>query len=240
MLKCIIIDDEPLAIKLLSDYTQKMAGLSLLESFSNPIEAIQYCNSNEVDLIFLDVQMPELTGIQFMKILKDKSHFILTTAYEEYALEGYEYNIIDYLMKPITLERFMIAAGKAIHRIQNENVVNTFTPPLQSNDAYIFVKTEYKVKKIDLKDILYFEGLGDYVNIQTKNGKILTLESIRKFVERLPDQKFMRVHKSYIIPIEKIDFIEKNRIVIEGKYIPIGGTYQKEFWKKIQPDKNKT
>ncbi len=237
MLSCIIVDDEPLAIKLISDYVEKSEGLSLLKTFSDPIEALQYCTANEPDLVFLDVQMPELTGIQFMKILKDKTHFILTTAYDEYALEGYEFNIIDYLLKPITLDRFIIAVNKAKERLLKSDVVETQFIPQKSDQDFIFVKTEYKVKKINVSDILFFEGLGDYVNIQTQEGKILTLESIRKFVERLPEKQFIRVHKSYIIPIEKIDFIEKNRIVIEGKYIPIGRTYQKDFWDAINMEK---
>ncbi len=234
MLNCIIVDDEHLAIQLLSDYVSKTEGLELAASFENPIEAIQFCSDNDVDLVFLDVQMPELTGIQFMKILKGKTHFILTTAYDQYALEGYDFDIIDYLLKPITLERFIISVQKAKERL-NPIHQDIQVPTAPATPDYIFVKTEYKVRKINLSDILYFEGLGDYVNIQTKEGKVLTLESIRKFVERLPEKEFIRVHKSYIIPIRKIEYIEKNRIVIGEKYIPIGGTYQKGFWERIHP-----
>ncbi len=234
MLNCIVVDDESLAIQLLSDYVSKTEGLNLLSSFTNPIEAVQFCGEQDVDLVFLDVQMPELTGIQFMKIAGNKTHFILTTAYDEYAIEGYEFNIIDYLLKPITLDRFIVAVNRAKERLEKPapELLPTELNPT-SGSEFIFIKTEYKVKKIDLGDILYLEGLGDYVNIQTISGKVLTLESMRKLLGRLPAERFIRVHKSYIIPIEKIDFIEKNRIVIEGKYIPVGATYQKAFWERI-------
>ncbi len=233
MLTCIIIDDEPLAIKLLSDYVDKTEGLELLHSFTDPIQALQFFQENSVDLIFLDIQMPELTGIQFMKIVSNKSNFILTTAYEQYALDSYEFDVIDYLLKPISLERFIIAVNKAKERILKIETIAKKLNPVPSNVDYIFVKTEYKVKKINVSDILYFEGLGDYVNIQTHEKKILTLEKIKSFVERLPENQFIRVHKSFIIAINKIDYIERNRIVIHEKYIPIGGTYQEAFWNKI-------
>ncbi len=232
MLKCIVIDDEPLAIQLISDYVSKTEGLELVNTYTDAIKALQYVQGNPVDLIFLDIQMPDLTGIQFMKILNKKSNFILTTAYDEYALDGYEFDVIDYLLKPISLDRFMIAVNKAKERISQQSQVESIT--INKEKDYIFVKTEYKVKKINLSDILYFEGLGDYINIQTIDKKILTLENIKSFVERLPQEQFMRVHKSYIINIEKIDFIERNRAVINEKYIPIGKTYQDAFWKKIK------
>lgn len=233
MLSCLIIDDEPLAIKLLSDYVNKTDGLELVKTFSNPIEGLQFLGEEPIDLVFLDIQMPELTGIQFMKIMNKKTNFILTTAYNQYALDGYEFDVIDYLLKPISLERFIIAVNKAKERILS---TETIVPPLSKAEPkadYIFVKTEYKVKKIDLSDILYFEGMGDYINVQTVSGKVLTLENIKSFSERLPEADFIRIHKSYIIPIGKINFIERNRVVINEKYIPIGNTYQERFWNKI-------
>lgn len=231
MLSSIIIDDEPLAIDLLEDYVSKTNFLDLKETFTNPIEAMHFVNDHEVDLILLDIQMPELTGIQFMKIMQNKSNFILTTAYDEFALEGYEYDVIDFLLKPITFDRFSIAANKAKERLSGANKI----APSGSQDTkgYIFVKSEYKVQKVDLADILYIEGMGDYVNIQTRAGKLLTLENIKSFQERLPSSRFMRVHKSYIISIEKIDFIERNRVKIAEKLIPISNTYQKEFWDRV-------
>ena len=233
MLSCLIIDDEPLAIKLLSNYVNKTDGLELVKTFSNPIEGLQFLGEEPVDLVFLDIQMPELTGIQFMKIMNNKTNFILTTAYNQYALEGYEFDVIDYLLKPISIDRFIIAVNKAKERILSKETISVPLAAVESKADYIFVKTEYKVKKIDLSDILYFEGMGDYINIQTLSGKILTLENIKSFTERLPKNKFIRIHKSYIISLEKIDFIERNRVVINEKYIPIGNTYQEKFWKKV-------
>ena len=232
MLNCIIIDDEPLAIDLLKDYVSKTQFLELLASFTNPIEAMHFANDNDVDLILLDIQMPELAGIQFMKIMQDKSNFILTTAYDKFALEGYEYDVIDFLLKPITFERFMVAANKAKDRLANlSDSINTES---QEPKDYIFVKSEYKIQKVDLSDILYLEGMGDYINVQRSSGKLLTLENIKSFHERLPSSRFLRVHKSYIISLEKIDFIERNRVKIGDKLIPISNTYQKDFWKRVK------
>ncbi len=232
MLNCIIIDDEPLAIDLLKDYVSKTQFLKLLNSFTNPIEAMHFVNGNNVDLILLDIQMPELTGIQFMKIMQNKSNFILTTAYDKFAIEGYEYNVIDFLLKPITFERFMAAANKARGRLVNLSNSDKLTT-LKSKD-YIFVKSEYKIQKVNLSDILYLEGMGDYINVQRSTGKLLTLENIKSFHERLPNSRFLRVHKSYIISLEKIDFIERNRVKIGDKLIPISNTYQKDFWKRVK------
>ena len=233
MLSCLVIDDEPLAIKLLSDYVNKTDGLELIKTFSNPIEGLQFLGETPIDLVFLDIQMPELSGIQFMKIMNGKTNFILTTAYNQYALEGYEFDVIDYLLKPISLERFIISTNKAKDRILSKETLPQPLQNVKSTVDYIFVKTEYKVKKINLSDILYFEGMGDYINIQTPTEKILTLENIKSFSKRLPENKFIRVHKSYIISLEKINFIERNRIVINEKYIPIGNTYQERFWEKV-------
>ncbi len=236
MISCFVIDDEPLAIKLLSDYVSKSEYLELKGSFTDPIKAMHEFEDAPVDLIFLDVQMPQLTGIQFMQIMGNKTHFILTTAYDNYALESYEFDVVDYLLKPITLGRFITAVNKAKERIQgkeNKSESSKIIIEKKENKSFIFVKTEYKVKKINLSDIQYFEGLGDYVSIQLGNQKILTLENMKSFESRLPESHFMRVHRSFIIPFSKIDFIEKNRIVIQGKYIPVGKTYQDVFWSRI-------
>lgn len=229
MIRTIIIDDEPLALQLLGDYINKTDGIHLAGAFTNPIEGLQFLDSAQIDLIFLDVQMPELTGIQFMKIIKGKFPVILTTAYDEYAMQGYDFDIIDYLLKPITLDRFLIGLQKATKRL-----TETVTPvKVKEATPYIFVKTSYKTQKVNLADILYLEGLGDYVAIHTSTGKILTLEKMKNFSSILNADEFIRVHKSFIIPIQKIEYIEKNRIKIQEKLIPIGATYQEAFWKKI-------
>lgn len=234
-----MVDDEPLALKLMADYVQKTPFFSLKEQTSNPMRAMELVQQGEVDLLFLDIQMPELTGLQLMKIIGHKCKVILTTAYADYALDGYEFDVIDYLLKPVTFDRFLVAAHKAKERLSTEPAVVIQTPattatiPTPAPASYIFVKTEYKIQKIDLSDILYMEGLRDYIAIHTTTGKILTLQSMRSFQEQLPESHFMRVHKSYLVALDKIQFIERNRIVIAGNYIPIGETYQEQFQQKL-------
>ncbi len=229
MIKCVIIDDEPLAVKLLEDYVGKTPDTEFIRGFTNPIEAIHFLEKNTVDLIFLDVQMPEITGIQFIKIADGKYPVVLTTAYEKYALDGYDLDIIDFLVKPISYDRFYSSVEKAKRRILGAQGAEN----QRESTNHLFVKSEYKTLKIDLDSILYIEGLSDYVAIYTSNGeKILTLDSLKNFEQRLPVE-FMRVHKSYIVALHKIDFIERQRIVIGEKYIPIGTTYQKAFWERV-------
>jgi two-component system LytT family response regulator len=229
MLKCMLIDDEPLAVQLLADYIEKTDSVELAQSFTDPIQALHFVQENPVDLIFLDVQMPELTGIQLMKILKQRYPVILTTAYEQYALDGFEHNVVDYLLKPISYDRFFRAVQKVAQ--------NRPAGPEAIEDAprdFIFVKSEYRVVKIDLKDIFFLEGLSDYVAIHLADRKILTLENMKHFEQILPADQFIRVHKSYLIAFSKIDFIERNRVVIGKKWIPVSDTYKKAFWERIK------
>jgi DNA-binding LytR/AlgR family response regulator len=232
MLNCVIIDDEPLAVKLLSNYVAKCEFTTLAASYTSPIEALRNLEHLQVDLIFLDVQMPELSGVQFAKIIQQKYPVILTTAYEEYALEGYELDIVDYLLKPISFARFSAAIDRTRLRNNRESIPENKTDA-NSSLAYIFVKSGYKTQRIDLKDILYVEGLSDYIRIHTSNGTVLTLDSLKAFGASLPADRFLRVHKSYIVALNKLDFIENNRIVIGEKRIPIGGTYQEKLWDRI-------
>ncbi len=235
MLKCIIIDDEPLAIQLLSDYAIKSKDLELVGSYTNPLEAFHSLQHQAVDLIFLDIQMPELTGIQFMQLAKNEQLYILTTAYDNYALQGYDFDVVDYLLKPISLDRFLAAVEKAKERKNvAQSALASPIPPSVQNNNFMFVKTGYKTQRIQYDAILYFEGLSDYVAIHTSKEKILTLEKMKHFAQTLPDHLFVRVHKSFIVSIEKIDFIERNRISIGDKYIPIGATYAAAFWEKIK------
>lgn len=241
---CIIVDDEPLAIDIIADYVDKIPFLQLVKSFQNPIEALTAVQEGGIDLVFLDVQMPELTGMQFLKIANNKCKFILTTAYSQYALEGYEHNVVDYLLKPIAFDRFYKAAQKAQDLITGggstasapEVARNTSAPLPVAND-FIFVKTEYKIQKIYLNDILFIEGLKDYVSIYTQTERIITLQSMKKIDEGLPDHRFVRVHKSYIVALDKIESIERSRISIGDKIIPIGDTHRDYFFKMIE-DKN--
>lgn len=224
---CIIIDDEPLAVDLLESYASKIEDLEVIGTFNNALDALKVLRAQPVDVLFLDIQMPEITGIEFKKIISKDIKVIFTTAYSEYALESYDLDAVDYLLKPITFQRFL----KAVEKL-NTKTVTTASTEAEKND-YLFVKTEYRHQKISFSDILYLKGLSDYVAIQTKDSKVLTLQNMKDFEKSLPKNKFIRVHKSYIVALEQIEFIERNRIVIEGEYIPIGATYKDAFWNTI-------
>lgn len=242
-LKCIAVDDEPLALDIIEDYVSKVPFLELVKRTENAIEALQMVQAGGIDLVFLDVQMPELTGIQFLKIANGKASYILTTAYSQYALESYDLNVSDYLLKPIAFDRFY----KAVEKVHNQRQKTAepvavaapapvAAPPvsaLHPVQDFIFVKTEHKIQKVQLDDILYIEGLKDYISIYTKAERIITLQNMKKMEETLPHGQFIRVHKSYIIALDKIESIERSRISICGKVIPIGDTYRDEFFKHI-------
>jgi len=222
---CIIIDDEPLAVDLLTAYASKIEDLEVIGSFNNPIEALKVLRESTVDILFLDIQMPEITGVEFKKIIHPDIKVIFTTAYSEYALESYDLNAVDYLLKPITFQRFL----KAVEKVQNKSVASVN----HKDNDYMFVKTEYRHQKLMFSDILYLKGLSDYVAIQPKDSKVLTLQNMKDIEHNLPQNKFIRVHKSYIVSLEHIDYIERNRIIIQGEHIPIGATYKDAFWDKI-------
>ena len=239
MIRCLVVDDEPLALHIIEDYIAKVPFLELVKATTNPIEALTLVQEGNIDLVFLDVQMPELTGIQFLKIANGKTKVILTTAYSQYALEGYELDVVDYLLKPIAFDRFFKAAQKA-QGILRPSVKPAAEPaPVVqqqqqdfSND-FIFVKSEYKIQKVYLNQILYIEGLKDYISIFTDTERIITLQNMKKMEETLPENHFVRVHKSYIVALSKIDSIERSRISIGDKIIPIGDTYRDHFFKLI-------
>lgn len=221
-IRCIVLDDEFLAVKLLSGYIEQTGGLELVLATTRAVEAITTIKSGLADLIFLDVQMPEITGIELMNITRNfDTKVILTTAYSQYALEGYEHDIIDYLLKPITFTRFLVAINKAKNRLQTIPSVSPVITP-----DYIFVKTEYRLQKVALSDILYLEGLRDYIAFHTTTGKILSLERMKNMDSLLPQSSFLRIHKSYLINIKNIDYIERGRIVINKEHLPIGETYK--------------
>lgn len=242
-MKCVILDDEPLAVELITSYINDTENLQLAFASTNVYEAIQYIQKNEVDIIFLDMQMPELTGIQVLKIIGTGYKVIFTTAYTDYALDGYEYNITDYLLKPISFERFT----KAIEKInQNNNGswdtnhgndTNHASHSMRKEDDFIFIKSDSKMIKINLQEILFIEGLKDYLSIQTSTEKLITLQNLKTFEQHLNPQHFMRVHKSYIISLNKIDTIERSRIFIREHVIPIGDTYRDLFLKRIDGNK---
>ena len=226
MLNCIILDDEPLAVKLLKEYVGKLPDLNLVYAGTDVYAALQLAQEGKADLIFLDIQMPELTGIQFMKILNGKCKIILTTAYEEYALQAFDLDVVDYLLKPFSPDRFQVAVQKARERL----APGTVNEPVRD---HIFVKSEYRMIRINLRDIFYFESLRDYVAIHHRDGKTLTLQSLRSFEEELPPRDFVRIHKSYLISLSQIQAIERRRVIIQDQYLPIGDTYLAEFKKRV-------
>jgi two-component system, LytTR family, response regulator len=228
---CIIVEDEPLARKLLTDYISKIASIKLVKAFSNAIEALDFLRENEVDIMFCDIQMPEVTGITLLKLLKKKPLIILTTAYSEYALEGYELDVFDYIVKPISFERFLKSIEKGIARLEASQPVLTEIKEIHTSVApdYIFVKDGTKLIKINLSEILYIEGLKDYVCIHTSTKKIVSLQTMKSLEMSLPKEKFIRIHNSYIIAFEAINEIEKDRISIGKTIIPISDTYKKAF-----------
>ncbi|GAA4782510.1 LytTR family DNA-binding domain-containing protein [Olivibacter ginsenosidimutans] len=236
MIRCLVVDDEPLALDIIADYIAKVPELTLSATTTSAIEGIGLVQHEAIDLVFLDVQMPELTGIQFLKIINGKCDVILTTAYPQYALEGYELNVVDYLLKPIAFDRFYKSIQKVIHQKNNnyhKNIPAETPSPLSKAIDFIFVKTEHKIQRIDYNDILYIEGLKDYISIFTCNERVITLQNMKKMEETLPDERFIRVHKSYIVAIEKIESIERGRISLKDKRIPIGDTYRDAFFKRI-------
>ena len=243
-LTCIIVEDEPLARQLLEQYVRKVPHLELLKAFSNPLEALDFLRNNEVDILFSDIQMPEITGITLLKILQKKPLIILTTAYSEYAIEGYELDVIAYLLKPITFEKFLKAVEKATQLksekqplIEEKKSLYTEggTAPIPADiQQFIFVKDGTKLVKIRLPDILYIEGLKDYVSIYTREKKIVTLQTLKSLETQLPDNQFIRIHNSYIVSLEGIDAIDKERVQIGKSFLPISDTYRKAFKEFIE------
>ncbi|WP_452602699.1 LytR/AlgR family response regulator transcription factor [Pontimicrobium sp. MEBiC06410] len=232
MLSCILIDDEPLALNLLEDYVKATPFLKLIAACNNAITAIEILEKEPVDLIFTDIQMPNLSGMEFSKlILNNKAKIIFTTAFEEFAVESYKVNTIDYLVKPISYPEFFTAANKAKQQLLQDTSQVAI-------DDYIFVKSDYKLIKIDLKDLIYVEGLKDYLKFYTVNSEkpILTLKSMKSLEEELPKSQFMRVHRSFMVNLKKITTIERNRIVFGDKYIPVSEKYKDTFLKFIKSD----
>ena len=237
MLKCMVVDDEPLAVNLLEDHIRKVSFLKLEATFNNPMDALISINSHPVDLIFLDIQMPQLNGIQFMQLLQNRAQVIITSAYQEYAIEGFEHNVVDYLLKPIAFERFYKAVEKAYNLKNPSHKLNRSQDMHPETGGYIFVKVETKMVRVELDDILFIEGLKNYVSIYTKTQRIVTLQVMKQLEEILPANRFVRVHKSFIVAIDKINSIERQEILIKDRLIPIGNTYQEHFYKLLETRK---
>ncbi|HKK76686.1 MAG TPA: LytTR family DNA-binding domain-containing protein [Saprospiraceae bacterium] len=240
---CIIVDDEPLARNLLSEYVQKVPELELMKAFGNPLEALNFLREKPVDILFLDIQMPELTGISLLKILQNKPAVILTTAYSQYAIESYEHDVTDYLLKPITFERFIKSVEKAKQQLDTSAKPSEAPSPSsadkteeesQSDPSFIFVKDGRKLVKVNLADIQYIEGMKDYVRIHTQDRKITSLQRLKALEEELPSKQFIRVHHSYIVGVAWIEEIERERIFIGKHIIPVSDTYRKPFQEFIE------
>jgi two-component system, LytTR family, response regulator len=234
---CLIVEDEPLARNLLTDYVKKVPFLNLIQACSSPMDALEVLRTNAVDILFLDIQMPEITGITLLKILQKKPLVILTTAYSEYALESYELDVVDYLLKPITFDRFLKAVDKASQRLKTAAPAATGEKPSPTNSPdFVFVKDGTKLVKINFDDILFVEGLKDYVTIHTATQKVISLQRLKSLEMQLPSDRFIRIHHSYIIALKAIDSIHKGEVQIGNQMIPISDTYRKSFKEFI--DKN--
>lgn len=228
-INCIAIEDEPLALKKIMEFIEQVDFLNLLEGFNNAVDAIGYIKKNSVDLIFLDIRMKKLSGIHFLESLQNKPKVIITSAYDEYALKGYELDVVDYLLKPFTFDRFLKSADKVYTQL------NGLKSNIKSN--YIFVKTEYRIEKVELKDILYIQGMKDYLQIHTIDRKIMTLQTFKNLLDVLPSIDFQRVHNSFIVAISKIENIERNRIRIGKDLIPISNSYKDRFFEILKESK---
>ena len=229
-MKCIVVDDEPLALDLLESYVRKAPFLELAGKYSSAVQAMKELANQQVDLIFLDIQMPELNGLEFSRMLPPETCTIFTTAFDQYAIDGYKVNAIDYLLKPISYPDFLQAANKALH--QHELMHRT---PQDEIDS-IFVKSEYKLVQIELRKILYVEGLKDYIKIYEEDNPkpVLSLMSMKAMEDLLPPSQFMRVHRSYIVRKDKIRVIDRGRIVFGKTYIPISDSYKQVFQEYLE------
>jgi len=224
-MKCIIVDDEPLAIEVIESYVKKIGRLQLAGTCSNAIEAFDILKKEQVDLVFLDIQMPKLTGMDFIKTLKQPPKIIITTAYRDYAIESYELDVLDYLLKPISFDRFMKAVDKALETMPQES--------LTQDDEYIYLKEDKKMVKVRLRDILYIESLKDYVRIKTASKEVITHQKISYLEETLPDNLFLRIHRSFIVGKENIESYSASNIEVPGNELPVGRMYKEQVLEKL-------
>jgi DNA-binding LytR/AlgR family response regulator len=222
-MKCIIVDDEPLAIEILESYAAKLDNLEIAGTFRNALAAFAFLQENTVDVIFLDIQMPRLSGIDFLKTLKNPPKVIFTTAFREYALEGFDLEVTDYLLKPISFERFL----KAVAKVQSPQVT-TPPAPAEPRDNYVYFKVDKKMIKTRIADILYIESIKDYVKVRTPDREIITQQKISYLEESLPRETFLRIHRSFIINVDRVDAYSATEIEIGKHSLPIGRNYKQE------------
>ena len=237
MIRCIAVDDNASSLKIAEDYIAKIPFLELLKTFDNAFDAIEFLDSEEVDLIFTDVEMPVLNGLEFLGSLRRKPCFIILSEQERYAVDAFNLEAIDYLLKPFSFERFMRAVNKARGQIRLQTPEQSPVHIETQGRNFIFIKSDYKTIRINLDDILFIEGLKDYVKLHTADKPVISLLSLRTLEQGLPPERFMRVHRSYIVALNRIDIIEKSRIRIGQHSITISDMYRDAFLKKIQPMK---
>lgn len=240
-ISCIAVDDEPLAIEQMKGFISKIDFLDLKETFDNAIDTLNYLKQNSIDLLFLDIEMDDFTGLQLLETLDRKPSVILTTAYDNYALKSYELHVADYLLKPISYQRFVKAVNHVYDSINKDVHIgssNSIGSVNQKNKEFVFIKTEYKMQKVLFDDILYIKSMGNYMNIKLTNKEILyTLSNFKQICDLLPSDNFIRIHKSYIIPINKIESISKSSIEIDKEHIPIGESYKQLFFALLKKKK---
>lgn len=234
-MKCLVIDDEELARALLENFIQRLPDLELLAKCKNPLEALDLMSREKVDLIFLDIQMPELNGLDFLNILAEKPMIIFTTAYSEHALDAFNLNALDYLHKPFSFQRFLQALAKArekyhFRKTSNQAVLKAENP---SEEAYLLVHADHKVHKLWHKDILYVQSMREYVTYHLKNHKLMALNSLKKLEEVLPGEKFTRIHKSYLVANDQVNALEGNQLHVGEILLPIGGSFKEEVVRKL-------
>lgn len=230
---CLIVDDEQLARRLLKEFVSKIPMLELKGMCKNPLEAMDVLSKEHIDIMFLDIQMPEITGVEFVKSLQHKPATIFTTAYSEYALEGYQLDVIDYLVKPFPLDRFIKAVNKAIEYIDLKRNAYNSDQQNGADSDYLLLHADHKIYKVALDEIKYIEGLKEYVSYYTKEKRIIVLQSLKSIEASLPSDKFIRVHRSYIVPIDKIKTLDGNQVQIGDKLIPIGRSYKEDVLKRV-------
>lgn len=234
MIRCIAIDDEPLALDVLEDFISKVPFLKLFKTCQSAVEAIEVLHQENIQLIFLDIQMPQISGVQFLKSLEQRPKVIFTTAYSDYALEGFNLDAVDYLLKPFTFERFLKAVNKAYQQINMQLVAGDQPNPAVKD--YMFVKSGYDIIKVQYKQIRYIEGLKDYVKIHTDEKIVVSLMSMKTLADDLPAH-FIRVHRSFIVNFERITLVQKRKVFIQKVEIPIGEVYRDAFLEKLRQER---
>ncbi|HUS86789.1 MAG TPA: response regulator transcription factor [Bacteroidales bacterium] len=238
MIRCIAVDDEPLALELIRDYTERIPFLKLEGLFESGIKVLEWLHNNQVDVIFLDIMMPEITGIQFIEVMHHKPMIVFTTAYEEYGVQGFDLDIVDYLLKPISFDRFLKAVLKVQDRLKRQNINSngrlvTKADNYSSDDDFMFIRTEGRHRRIDFNSIYFIEGMKDYLRIHTDKGRIMTLMTFREMLKLLPANRFIRIHRSYIVHLSSIEAVESKTVIIKEQRLPLSKIYRDGFFSLI-------